>query len=157
MRTGADDVNAAGADDASPARDERQVVGNEETGDRGDRAERGERGGRRSRRGGRRRRREPASSTTAGEFANGTGPGSPADNASFESASFDFDRRGDRPAAPSAFGNGPPVRPMPVFEPAASPAERPSPAAAAAGPDFRPEWTPTPPSDATREEPRSEP
>jgi hypothetical protein len=85
----------------------------------------------------------------------GTGPGSPADNANFESASFDFDRNADRPAASSAVGGGSNARPMSVFEPAPPPAERPSPAAART--DFRPEWTPTPPSDANREEPRSEP
>ena len=62
-----------------------------------------------------------------------------------ESRSFDFDREPPRPAfrdAPApvaaAVATSAPVVPVTPVEP-------------------RPEWTPTPPSDATREGPRSEP
>ena len=113
--------------------------------DRPDRVE-GARTGRRSRRGGRRRRREP------GEAPLGAEPpvlGEPQGNATQDSApeprSFDFDREPPRPAlrdAPApvaaAVATSAPVIPVTAVEP-------------------RPEWTPTPPSDATREGPRSEP
>jgi ribonuclease E len=107
--------------------------------ERTDRPERveGERTGRRSRRGGRRRRREP------GEAPLGAEP--PVLGEAPEPRSFDFDREPPRPAfrdAPAAaaasVAASAPVVPVTAVEP-------------------RPEWTPTPPSDATREGPRSEP
>jgi len=119
--------------------------------------ERGERTGRRSRRGGRRRRREPGESFGAeqrpenGSFdAGGSAPQAPASESApdFSPAretapprdvsrpqpgSFDFERVPDRAQAP----------------PAALPVAR--------APHEVQEWTPTPPSDATRAEPRNEP
>jgi ribonuclease E len=118
--------------------------------------ERGERSGRRSRRGGRRRRREPGESFgfeprgDAGSVEGSSVPPQATDGAPIREAqpstsevtrphmgSFDFERVPDRVAVPA-----------PV-EPAALPAVRP--------PHDVQEWTPTPPSDATREGPRSEP
>jgi ribonuclease E len=91
----------------------------------------GERTGRRSRRGGRRRRREPGEAQSGAEppVMGESQANGPQDSAP-ESRSFDFDREPARPAAPAV--------PVTAVEP-------------------RPEWTPTPPSDATREGPRSEP
>jgi len=98
--------------------------------ERSDRPE-GERTGRRSRRGGRRRRREPGEAQSGAEppVMGESQANGPQDSAP-ESRSFDFDREPARPAAPAV--------PVTAVEP-------------------RPEWTPTPPSDATREGPRSEP
>jgi ribonuclease E len=101
----------------------------------------GERGGRRSRRGGRRRRRDsgefgtapPDAGAATGPVEDGSGQAAP------RSRSFDFER--------------PPVElqaPAPAAAPAFVPPEPPA-------PEARPAWTPTPPSDATREGPRSEP
>jgi ribonuclease E len=119
--------------------------------------ERGERSGRRSRRGGRRRRREPGESSgfePRGD-AGGTVEGSqvppqasdvapiretqPSANEAtrLQTGSFDFERVPERVIVPVA------------TETAALPVVRP--------PHDVQEWTPTPPSDATREAPRSEP
>jgi len=102
---------------------------------RPERAE-GERSGRRSRRGGRRRRRDSgdfgAGPDTAAEAE---GPDTGGNGGIAESRSFDFDR-GPSEAPPPSPAYAPP--PAPVTE-------------------ARPAWTPTPPSDATREGPRSEP
>jgi ribonuclease E len=120
--------------------------------------ERGERTGRRSRRGGRRRRREPGETIGGGEPRPDNGSseesGAPSQGPTSESApdfaparesvperdmprpqpgSFDFERVPERAQAP----------------PAALPIVRP--------PHEVQEWTPTPPSDATRAEPRNEP
>jgi ribonuclease E len=97
--------------------------------ERSDRPEgdRSERSGRRSRRGGRRRRREPGEAV-GGTEAGGSESAPPSGNEGApEPQSFDFER-------------------APLEQ--ASPAPRPEP---------RSEWTPGPPSDATREGPRSEP
>jgi ribonuclease E len=113
--------------------------------DRPDRVE-GERTGRRSRRGGRRRRREPGEAPLGAEppvmgEAQGNGP----QDSTPGPRSFDFDGEPPRPAfrdapapAAAAVATSAPVVPVTAVEP-------------------RPEWTPTPPSDATREGPRSEP
>jgi ribonuclease E len=123
--------------------------------------ERGERTGRRSRRGGRRRRREPGE-TFGGEQRpeNGSfeGGGAPSPAPASESApAFS-------PARESA-----PERDMPPPQPGSFDFERVPERAAeriqappASVPIVRPphevqEWTPTPPSDATRAEPRNEP
>ena len=106
--------------------------------------ERSERGGRRSRRGGRRRRREPGEAGGAPESAGGEGPEGARDEGAPGPQSFDFERA----PAPS-----PAPRPAEATPPARE-AAAPTPAVVAAP---RPEWTPTPPSDATREGPRSEP
>jgi ribonuclease E len=113
--------------------------------DRPDRVE-GERTGRRSRRGGRRRRREPGESPMTAEPPV---PGEPQADGSQGSApeprSFDFDREPPRPA----------FRDTPAS--AAASVATPAPAIPVTAVEPRPEWTPTPPSDATREGPRSEP
>jgi len=118
-----------------------------ERADRPDRVE-GERTGRRSRRGGRRRRREP------GEVAVGAEPpvmGESQDNGTPDSApqsrSSDFDRDAPRPA----------FRDAPAPAPASAAAAAPAPVIPVTAVEPRTEWTPTPPSDATREGPRSEP
>jgi ribonuclease E len=97
--------------------------------ERGDRpeGERGERSGRRSRRGGRRRRREPGEAVGGTEAGGSESIPPSGSEGAPEPQSFDFER-------------------APVEQ--ATPAPRPEP---------RPEWTPGPPSDATREGPRSEP
>jgi ribonuclease E len=102
-------------------------------GPRQDRPERqdGERGGRRSRRGGRRRRRDPGEMGAGQEGAGESeAPESAGAEGGPESQSFDFGRSAPAPA------------PMPAPVVAHEP---------------RQEWTPAPPSDATREGPRSEP
>jgi ribonuclease E len=114
--------------------------------------ERSERSGRRSRRGGRRRRREPGEAGGAGEPAGGESREASADMGTPEPQSFDFERA---PAAPVRVAEAAAApAPAPVSVPAPVVAPRP---AEAAAPEPRPEWTPTPPSDATREGPRSEP
>jgi ribonuclease E len=115
--------------------------------DRPDRQE-GERTGRRSRRGGRRRRREPGEAPNAAEpsTSSGEGQGNGARESAPEARSFDFDREPARPAFKPA-GAAPPVN-APAGAPVSAPAQAGEP---------RPDWTPTPPSDATREGPRSEP
>jgi len=121
-------------------------TGEATTGARPDRTERpegerSERGGRRSRRGGRRRRREPGEAGGAPESVGSEGPEVPQNDGAPGMQSFDFERA---PAtAPRPAEATPPAR-----EAAAAPVVTTAP---------RPEWTPTPPSDATREGPRSEP
>ncbi len=123
--------------------------------------ERGERTGRRSRRGGRRRRREPGESVGGeqrpenGSFEGGSAPS----QATVSESAPDFS-----PAREIA-----PPRDMPRPQPGSFDFERVperaverAPAPPAAMPIVRPphevqEWTPTPPSDATRAEPRNEP
>jgi len=113
--------------------------------DRPDRVE-GERTGRRSRRGGRRRRREPGESPMGAEPpVLGEPQGNGAPGPAPESRSFDFDREPPRPA----------FRDAPAS--AAASVATPAPAIPVTAVEPRPEWTPTPPSDATREGPRSEP
>jgi ribonuclease E len=113
--------------------------------DRPDRAE-GERTGRRSRRGGRRRRREPGEGPVGAEPpVLGESQGSGTQDSAAESRSFDFDREPARPASRDAAG------------PAAAAASTVAPVIPITAVEPRPEWTPTPPSDATREGPRSEP
>jgi hypothetical protein len=144
--------------------------------------ERGERTGRRSRRGGRRRRREPGESfggeqraegapVDGGDIADAPRPAAPAWAPAFNESessaqppkpapvfeapppvpgSFDFERVPERASE----------RPAAVTPPSA-PAAAPPPAPASV-PVVRPphevqEWTPLPPSDATRAEPRNEP
>jgi ribonuclease E len=144
--------------------------------------ERGERTGRRSRRGGRRRRREPGESfggeqraegapVDGGDTADAPRPAAPAWAPAFNESessaqppkpapvfeapppvpgSFDFERVPERASE----------RPAAVTPPSA-PAAAPPPAPASV-PVVRPphevqEWTPLPPSDATRAEPRNEP
>jgi ribonuclease E len=121
-------------------------TGEATTGARPDRTERpegerGERGGRRSRRGGRRRRREPGEAGGAPESAGSEGPEASRDEGAPGPQSFDFER-------------APVTTPRPVE---ATPPEREPAAVPVAVSAPRPEWTPTPPSDATREGPRSEP
>ena len=73
-----------------------------------------------------------------------------------EPRSFDFERT-------TPVEVQPPRAPAPNFTPApvpmAAPVPTPAPTATAPAPahEPRPEWTPAPPSDATREGPRSEP
>jgi ribonuclease E len=104
----------------------------------------GERGGRRSRRGGRRRRRD-GGEQFGGEPRN---EGRPAEAAA--------------PVASAVGSDLPPgSRSFDFSRPAEGAAERP-PVEATTPPVVRPpheaqEWTPAPPSDATREGPRSEP
>lgn len=62
-----------------------------------------------------------------------------------EPRSFDFDREPPRPAFPDAPAS------------AAASVATPAPVIPVTAVEPRPEWTPTPPSDATREGPRSEP
>ena len=142
-------------------------------GARPDRPE-GERGPRRSRRGGRRRRRDGGEGFPSGE-QRGEGE-APASGDSSESRSFDFDRNGgERPSVPaverpvSAPEAAPPmVRPSydPVVRPSydvqAAPTPPPAPPREAAPPPPPPpaprqEWTPSPPTDVTRDAPRNEP
>jgi len=112
--------------------------------DQPERAE-GERGGRRSRRGGRRRRREPGEQlggeqrndgrpTEGGEPAQVTASG---DSARPEPRSVDFNQPAERPVERAPVESAP----LPIVRPTHEVAE----------------WTPGPPSDATREGPRSEP
>jgi ribonuclease E len=123
--------------------------------------ERGERTGRRSRRGGRRRRREPGETSAGGEqrpengsFEGGGPSQGPAPESAPESAparEFAAPRDMPRPQ-PGSFD----------FERVPERAVERIPAPAAALPVVRPphevqEWTPSPPSDATRAEPRNEP
>jgi ribonuclease E len=136
--------------------------------------ERGERTGRRSRRGGRRRRREPGESFGGEQRAEGGAPieggdapeapraaapawappSSPSDGSApapapaFEappppvSGSFDFERVPERAIERPAAVTTPPAPPaLPVVRP----------------PHEVQEWTPLPPNDATRAEPRNEP
>jgi ribonuclease E len=138
---------------ATPAADPGEAV----NGSRPDRTERpegerSERSGRRSRRGGRRRRREPGEAGGAGEPTGGESPVESGGMSAPEPQSFDFERA---PAAPvrSPETNAPPA-PAPVSVPASVATSRP---AEPPAPEPRREWTPTPPSDATREGPRSEP
>jgi ribonuclease E len=113
--------------------------------DRPDRAE-GERTGRRSRRGGRRRRREPGEAPLGAEPpVMGEAQGNGTQDSAPESPSFDFDREPPR----AAFRDGP--------APAAAAVATSAPVVPVTAVEPRPEWTPTPPSDATREGPRSEP
>jgi len=112
----------------------------------------GERSGRRSRRGGRRRRRESADASTSPTGTDGTSRREPTEssrNEAPEPQSFDFERRPQGPAPRSTETTPPSPR-----EPTAAPASVPAPVTAT---EPRPEWTPTPPSDASREAPRSEP
>ncbi len=109
--------------------------------------ERSERGGRRSRRGGRRRRREPGEAGGAPESAGREGPEVSRDDGAPGPQSFDFERAPVPAAAPRPAEAAPPVR-----EAASATVAAPVTVSAP-----RPEWTPTPPSDATREGPRSEP
>ena len=130
-----------------------EIVGSESAATpRTDRPERpeGERGGRRSRRGGRRRRRDGGEAGPR-EAAGGDsqGPESFGDDAGIESRSFDFDRE-----APSLPQIQRPAEVAPVREAAPAPAVAPPAAPVVQQPR---EWTPSPPSDATREGPRSEP
>jgi ribonuclease E len=119
--------------------------------DRPERAE-GERGGRRSRRGGRRRRREgPGDVQGAGGGGGGESDAGSQTDAP-EAQSFDFER--PPPAASRVVDSAPgrdwtpaPTPQPPVAVESAPRVER----------EQRPEWTPTPPSDATREGPRNEP
>jgi len=123
--------------------------------------ERGERTGRRSRRGGRRRRREPGetfggeqrpengsvedggapsqapASESAADFSPARESAPPRDTPPPQPGSFDFERVPERAAERAQ------------APPAALPIVRP--------PHEVQEWTPTPPSDATRAEPRNEP
>jgi ribonuclease E len=108
--------------------------------------ERSERSGRRSRRGGRRRRREPGEAGAAGEPTGGENREASADAGTPEPQSFDFERAPAAPARPPETAAAPASVPAVAPRPAEPPAHEP-----------RPEWTPTPPSDATREGPRSEP
>jgi hypothetical protein len=71
----------------------------------------------------------------------GEAPGMGGNEASPESRSFDFERT-------TPVEVQPPRAATPNFTPAPAPVPAPEP---------RPEWTPAPPSDATREGPRSEP
>jgi ribonuclease E len=124
---------------ADPAHDTSAGGPDTAPGDRQERADRveGERGGRRSRRGGRRRRRDGGGESAGGpESAGGgeTGPDRAVAGGAPEPQSFDFTRES-------------------VAAPSAPPATRTVESAAPA----RTEWTPAPPSDATREAPRSEP
>lgn len=119
----------------------------------------GERTGRRSRRGGRRRRRDGGEQFGGEQFGGEQrGEGRPADAAAPAPAAVG----GDFAAGPEPrsfdFGQ---AREGPVERPVDRPVERP-PVEAAPLPIVRPphdvqEWTPGPPSDATREVPRSEP
>jgi len=105
-----------------------------------------------------------------------SGPDSGGDEGAPEPQSFNFERttpveiQPTRPAAPPAPAPAPaaftsPPAPVVIAAPApvapapapvaASPA--PVPAAPAPAHEPRPEWTPAPPNDATREGPRSEP
>jgi len=105
----------------------------------------GERSGRRSRRGGRRRRRDSGEVGPGQDgAAEAAGPESGGDLGAPEPQSFDFER-----TTPVEFQPQRPAEPSPQPSP---PAFTPPPA-----PEPRPEWTPAPPSDATREGPRSEP
>jgi ribonuclease E len=148
-------------------------------GGRPERAE-GERGPRRSRRGGRRRRRDGGEGFAGGEQR---GEGAPQDSGerNGESRSFDFDRPpGERPNAPAAERPAMPAVERPVSAPEAAPpivrpsydpvvrpayevqSAPPAPPREAAPPPPPPppprqEWTPTPPTDVTRDAPRDEP
>jgi len=137
---------------------------------RSDRPERteGERGGRRSRRGGRRRRREPGEAGPGQETAaGGEGPEMGGEGGAPEPQSFDFERPAPAPQPPRSFEvmTAPPRDIVPVqqsrpaqFTPPPAPAAAPTPPPAPApAHEPRQEWTPAPPSDATREGPRSEP
>ena len=140
---------AAGRRAGSAGRDASKGAGEATTGSRPERTERpegerSERGGRRSRRGGRRRRREPGEAGGAPESAGSEGPETSRDDGAPGPQSFDFERA----PAPSTTAPRPVEATPPAREAAAAPV-------VAAAP--RPEWTPTPPSDATREGPRSEP
>jgi ribonuclease E len=126
------------ADTPTPAEGPRPEQNDRPEGDRGERT------GRRSRRGGRRRRRDPGESFGAER---------PSEAAATDDAS----------AAPAPLSDGPPPLPgsfdfdrVPERSADRAPVEPPS------LPIVRPthevqEWTPLPPSDATREEPRNEP
>jgi ribonuclease E len=120
--------------------------------DRPDRPE-GERGGRRSRRGGRRRRREGGGEAGVRDSGGGEAEGSdaPGDAPASESRSFDFEREPSS-QAPRPVEAAPAPRPLELTPP--------TPSAAPPAPPVvhEPrEWTPSPPSDVTREAPRSEP
>jgi ribonuclease E len=133
------------------------------TGGRPERAE-GERGGRRSRRGGRRRRRDTGDGGGA-EQGRDARPVDSAEGATTESRQADAGERrpgsqGERPPGPQgSTPESPPAGEQPRQwdrPPRAAEASGPAaPPASAAEP--RTEWTPSPPSDATREGPRSEP
>jgi ribonuclease E len=148
-RTGAGSPAASGArrDDSGggePARAERPE------------GERSERSGRRSRRGGRRRRRDqdegfggPRREGANGNGGNGEAAGAP-------SAARGHAPPNMEPPTPSPTAER---RPAPDFgRPIAAPPPAPAPAdPAPPAPAPRAEWTPSPPSDATREAPLSEP
>jgi len=127
--------------------------------DRPDRPD-GERGGRRSRRGGRRRRRDGGGEAGVREGAGGEAdsPESFGDEATSESRSFDFERESSSQPQQARSVEAPPApRPAdiaPVRE--AAPAPVVTPPAVPVTHEPR-EWTPSPPSDATRDAPRSEP
>jgi ribonuclease E len=151
------------------------------TAPRTDRPERtdGERGGRRSRRGGRRRRRDPGEAGPGREGpAEGEGQEMRGDQGAPEPQSFDFERTTPvetqqprwsapsqpplpRPAEFMPAAPVPPAQPAPVVSAPAVSAPVVSapvvPDQRAPAPEPRQEWTPGPPSDATREGPRSEP
>jgi len=124
--------------------------------DRPERAE-GERTGRRSRRGGRRRRRDSGEAVAGQDAAGDTdGPGRSGDDRTAESRSFDFERTPAATPQPRPAESSPPppaaAAPAAAAPVVAAPAATPIPAH-----EPRQEWTPAPPSDATREGPRSEP
>jgi hypothetical protein len=98
----------------------------------------------------------------------GAGPEPGGDEGAPEPQSFDFERttpidvqqpRQSAPQTPTATFVPPPspVTAAPPPPAAAPPAPAPATVAPVAAHEARPEWTPTPPSDATREGPRSEP
>jgi len=132
------------------------------TGGRPERAE-GERSGRRSRRGGRRRRRDSGDGSAA-EQGRDARPADSADNSSTGSQQGDSGERrpgsqgepprsSQGPAPESTSASGQPREWTPPRAAEASPA----PDASRSASEPRTEWTPSPPSDATREGPRSEP
>lgn len=83
----------------------------------------------------------------------GAGPESGGDEGAPEPQSFNFERTTPVETQPTR-----PVAPPPQPAPAAfTPPPAPVPAAPAPAHEPRPEWTPAPPNDATREGPRSEP
>jgi ribonuclease E len=144
-------VQEASADAAAIGAD----AGGPDQASRSDRPERpeGERGGRRSRRGGRRRRREPGEAGPGQEAAaGGEGPPMGGEGGAPEPQSFDFERPAPAPQPPRSFEvmASPPRDIVPAVAPTPPPAPAPV-------HEPRPEWTPAPPSDATREGPRNEP